>query len=139
MKRVILAAILLSIGAARASAQVTTSYTPTIYATGTATVVGTPTAIPAAGFVCNQAAPVSTVTVNPNEIVFNDPLNAGKVCIFTDLGAGPLATLPFGAASYEATLVATNSAGSSVESARALPFTHPGQVPSVLTGLRVIR
>lgn len=130
-------ALILALASA-AHAQTVTSYTLTIYAAGTSTLIGTPTAIPAASFVCNQPMPTG-VTVNPNKVVFVDPGNAGQACIYTDAGAGPLSTLPFGGASYEATVSATNSVGSSAESARALPFTHPGALPSVPTGVKVIR
>lgn len=128
----------LALVAVRAEAQAVTTYTVTIYAAGTNTVIGTPSVIPAASFVCNQPSPAG-VTVNPNKVLFADPVNAGQVCLYTDPGTGPLGSLPLGAAQYEATVIATNNVGSSAESARALPFTHPGAVPAVLTGVRVIR
>ena len=129
--------ILVLLLAAPVEAQVTTSYTLTIYAAGTPTVISSAT-IPAASFVCNQA-PVSGVVVNPNKVLFLDPLNAGQDCVYADPGTGPLAALPFSAAGYEATVYATNSAGSSAESGRSLPFTHPGVAPFVVTGVKVIR
>ncbi len=122
------------------SAQSPTSYTLTIYAAGTTTVIGTPTVMAASAFVCNQATVVGTGTVNPNVIEFADPdpTHVNMACVYSDPGTGPLSVLPFGAASYEATAIATNSLGSSVESARALPFTRPGLLPAVLTFLKII-
>lgn len=90
----------------------------------------------AANVVCNQA-PISGSTVNPDKVVFDDPINAGKVCVWTDPGTGPLFAVPFGG-SYEATLTATNSTGTSPESTRS-PFTRPGFAPGVPTGLKTIR
>ncbi len=78
--------------------------------------------------------------MNPNVAEFDDPSNPGRVCIYIDNGTGPLGTLPFGVTSYDAGVLATNSLGSSSsESLRSVSFTHPGQLPAVLTGLRIIR
>ena len=47
--------------------------------------------LPNASVTCNQAAPTGTVTTrNPNKVVFDDPANSGKVCVYTDPGDGPL-------------------------------------------------
>jgi hypothetical protein len=123
---------------ALAQAQAITSYTLTIYSAGTATVIGTPTVLPITAFSCNQPQPTVTPPTNPTRVVLNDPVNAGMACIYQDPGTGPLSALPFGAAAYEGTLKATNSAATSGESARSLPFTHPGVAPPVPTGVRVV-
>lgn len=105
-----------------------------IYNTGAPSPLST-TDLLAANVVCNQVDPGGTA-VNPNKVVFDDVSNAGKVCIWTDPGTGPLSTVPIGG-SYEATLAAVNVGGSSAESAR-VPFTRPGP-PSVPTGVRLRR
>jgi hypothetical protein len=129
--------IALLLTAAPARAQVITSYTLTIYQAGTNTVVGIPTVIPVAALACNQPQPAAAPAVNPTRMAFNDPANAGQACIYTDPGTGPLLTLPFGAASYEGGLKATNSAATSAET-RSAPFTHPGVAPAAPTGLRFV-
>lgn len=138
MKRnVLFVLVSLLLAAVPALAQPPTSYTLVVN-TG-ATVVST-TVITAANFTCNQAPPTTTTTVNPNKIWFTDPNNVGQACVFTDNGTtGPLSSLPFGAAIYTATLVATNSAGSSPVSAPSNSFTHPGAVLSAPMGLTVGR
>lgn len=130
---------ILSVGlAAQASAQPVLSYTLRVFNQGAATPLST-TTIPVASFTCNAVPPVTTNTANPNKIVFDDPVAVGKVCLFTDLGTGPLVSLPFGTGIYVATLVAVNSAGSSAESAPSPVFTQPGTTAAVPTGLKLYR
>lgn len=119
------------------AAQTITSYPLRIYNVGATSPLST-TDLLAANVVCNQTAPSSTSPVNPMRAIWDDPDNAGKVCIWTDPGTGPLASLPFGATSYEATLAATNAAGTSPESNRA-PFSRPGVIPVARTGLKLAR
>ncbi len=121
------------------AAQSITSYTLTLYQSGTQTLVGTPTVIPVAAVICNQTPPTATSTVNPDKVVFTDTVNVGKACIYLDPGTGPLKTLPFGPSAYEGTLKATNSAATSAESARSLPFTHPGTAPPVPINVQVVQ
>jgi hypothetical protein len=118
-------------------AQPPTQYTLRIYLAGATSPLSAPTVIPAASVTCNQAPPTSTITTNPTRAVFDDPDIAGRVCIWTDTGTGPLFSVPFGG-TYEATLSVSNLAGESPESTRA-PFTRPGTVRTAPAGLRVIR
>lgn len=99
----------------------------------------TTTSIPVSSFTCNQAAPATTNTANPNKILFTDPDNVGKVCIFVDSGTGPLVSLPFGTGVYTATIAVVNSAGPSPDSLLSNSFTQPGTVGNAPTGLRVYR
>jgi hypothetical protein len=122
-------------------AQTPTSGTFTVYVTTAPTVpVGTPAVIPVGvgGFVCNQPA-VTGVTVNPNKIEVDDPVNVGQVCLYTDTGAGALSSLPFTSPTtqYQGTVKWTFADGTVTgESLPSLPFTHLRPVP---TGVRVIR
>ena len=137
MKKTVLIACFTIISSTVAQAQVTTSYQLTIF--NGATIVST-TQIPAASFLCNQPTPTPPVgTVpNPRHAYFNDPINAGMVCIFTDNGTtGPLSSLPFGATTYTPELEAINAAGSSPESAASNLFTDPGLAPNAPTGVKV--
>ena len=86
--------------------------------------------------VCNQIAPTTTTTVNPTRAVWDDVANVGKVCIWTDPGTGPLFSTPL-PGSYEATLAATNAAGTSADSARS-PFQRFA-VAAVPLNLKVVR
>lgn len=125
--------------AARVTAQPALSYTLKIFNQGAPAPISA-TTIPIASFTCNAVAPVTTNTANPNKIVFDDPANAGKVCLFTDaLPTGPLLGLPFGSGIYVASLVVNNSAGASPDSALSPTFTQPGTILPVPTGLRVYR
>jgi hypothetical protein len=117
------------------SAQPITTYTLKTYNVGAPSPIQTFT-FQASAVVCNQANPAIGVTANPTKVVWDDTVNAGKACIWTDPGTGPLFSVPFGG-QYEGTLSQTNSAGTSVESARA-PFTRPGTVPAPIVGLRFI-
>jgi hypothetical protein len=121
-----------------ASAQAVDKWTLRIYLTGAASPLSAPTDLLAASVLCNQPSPVVGVPVNPTRVVFDDPVNVGKVCIWTDPGTGPLLSLPFGVGGYEGTLTATaDGLPPSLESVRA-PFTRPGLTPGVPTGLRFV-
>ena len=132
-------AILLQFHTVPLSAQTVTSYTLKIFNQGAPAPLTT-TVLPATNFVCNQPQPASTTnTANPTTIAFNDPLNAGQACLYVDPGTGPLFSLPFGTGTYTATVAATNSVGTSADSAVSNPFTRPGVVAAVPTAVRVYR
>lgn len=124
-----------SLIAAPVGAQTIDTYTLRTYAVGASSPLQT-FAFVATSVVCNQTAPTSTSTVNPNKAFWDDPANTGKVCIWTDTGSGPLFSAPVGG-SYEASITASNAAGESPESGRA-PFSRLG-VPAGRTGLRVVK
>jgi hypothetical protein len=84
--------------------------------------------------VCNQTPPATINTVNPTRVIWDDPANVGKVCVYAVPTGGTLPSLPVG--TYEGTLTAFNSIGQA-ESARA-PFSRLSG-PAAPTGLRVIR
>lgn len=135
---VVLVALVCSV-AAPAGAQPPLSYALEISNQGATTPLST-TPIPAASFTCNQTAPASTVTANPNKVLFTDPDNVGKVCLFTDQSpTGPLLSLPFGTGTYTATIAIVNSAGTGPKSLASPTFTQPGSVGNAPTGLRVYR
>lgn len=121
-----------------ATAQTTdppTSYTLRIYVTGQPAALSTAT-IQATAVACNQAAPAPTVppALNPTRWIWDDPVTAGRVCIYSD------ATRFNGLAdgSYEGTAQALNAAGSSAETAR-IPFTRRRPtLPGVPTNPRII-
>ena len=117
------------------SAQAITAWTLRIFNTGAPVALST-TSLLAANVVCNQAPPPAGSAVNPSRVVFDDAITLGRVCIWTDPGAGPLFSVPFGGA-FEASLTATNIAGTSAESARA-SFTRPGLAPGVPMGVRLV-
>lgn len=86
---------------------------------------------------CNQAAPAGTETVNPSLVVWDDPANAGRVCVHdTGTGSGPLFALPIGA--YSATLRAGNAAGYSVPSSPA-PFSRLAPPSAAPANVRLVR
>lgn len=134
MRKWILLLVVLLV-AAPAAAQAPINWTLRTYLAGAGAPVVAPAVLLVANVVCNQAAPPVTPAINPTKAIWDDSANVGKVCIWTDPGTGPLASVPFGG-NYDATLTVTNSAGTSPESARA-PFTHPGLVLPVPTGLKV--
>ena len=86
--------------------------------------------------ICNQVASTATTTVNPTRAVWDDVANVGKVCIWTDAGTGPLFSTPL-PGSYEATLAATNAAGTSADSTRS-PFSRLA-VAAVPLNLKIVR
>ncbi len=114
-------------------AQPVTKWTIRVYNQGAAQPISPPTDLLAANVICGLDPSALTPSPNPLKAAWNDVANAGKVCMWADPGTGPLLSTPFGG-NYEATLTATNTAGTSAESARA-PFTHPGTVPPVPAGL----
>jgi hypothetical protein len=115
-------AVLVVLGCAwPASAQTVDSYLAKYFLPGAQLPIQTETFL-ATSTLCNQANPPSLNTVNPVKLVWDDPANAGKVCIFTDAANGPLHSLPI-PGTYEGTLVAVNNvSGPSGDSNRA-PFT----------------
>lgn len=116
-----------------ASAQQIDSYVLRSYAVGAPTPTSTFTFLSSA-VTCNLPQPSGTLSnVNPTRVIWNDPNITGRACIWTDPGSGPLFALPIG--NYEATLTATNSVGTSAETAR-VPFSKQS-VPAVVTGLRL--
>ena len=133
MKTIFLVAVccLVSV-AASAQTGTPTSYTLKTYQAGTATVALAPLTVSVAQLACNQDAPSTTSTENPTRWSWADPVNAGKVCIYTDTR---LATLADGA--YEGTASAANADGSSAETAR-VPFTRRRpNPPAAPGGLRI--
>lgn len=139
MKSVCLCVCLIGM-ASVASAQVPTSYTLKVFNQGAPQPIAT-SALPTSAFVCNQTAPDTTNTANPNKVLFNDPdpANPGKVCIFIDGGSGPLLSLPFGSGIYVATIAAVNTAGPSPDSALSNLFSRPGATAVAPVGLKVYR
>ncbi len=123
--------------ASTASAQSITKWTARVYNVGAALPLSAPVDfIVGQGVACGvDPATVTATPTNPLKAVWDDPGAAGKVCVYTDPGTGPLLSTPFGG-SFEATLTATNSAGTSPETAR-VPFTHPGLPPGAPTGLKL--
>lgn len=115
-----------------AGAQAITSWPLKVYVAGFPIPLST-TVLTVPGVQCNQPLPPPGVPVNPNTVIWTDPTNVGKACMWTDSGLGPLFIVAFGG-SYEATLAATNIAGTSPDSAR-VSFTRPGVAPSAPTGL----
>lgn len=135
MKRVLFCLVVLLV-AASAHAQPITKWTLRVYNAGASTPLSAPADLLAANVACNvDPATVVATSANPLRAAFDDPATAGKACVWTDPGTGPLQSTPFGG-NFEATLTATNSAGTSAESARA-PFTHPGVAPPVPTGVKL--
>jgi hypothetical protein len=118
------------------AAQNPDSYTIRIYVAGAPTPVRT-TTITAAQVVCNLVPPTVTIPVtNPSKIDWTDLVNAGRVCLWTDPGTGPLLTPGLASGNYEATLTATNTAGTSAESSPRSPFVVVA-MPAVPTAVRV--
>jgi hypothetical protein len=130
MRTVLIAGFLSLVCTVSAQAQtgVPSNWDLKIYQQGTGTVLSNIN-VQAPTVVCNQTPPTTTSTENPDRWVWNDPQNAGKVCIFLD--ATRLQNLPDG--SYDGAATARNADGTSAESARA-PFTrrrpNPPAAPS---------
>lgn len=118
-------------------AQPITKWTLRTYNVGAPLPVAGPTDLLAANVACNVDPATITPSPNPSKAAWDDPANAGKSCVWTDPGTGPLLSTPFGG-NYEATLTASNVTGTSAESAR-VPFTHPGTIPGAPTGLKAGR
>lgn len=117
-----------------AEAQSIDSYRIQYYAPGAAAPMQNET-FTAAAAQCNQAPISSADTINPSRVSWADPNAAGRTCLYVPPTGATLFSLPVG--SYEATLVAINSLGSSGESNRA-PFSRAA-VPSAPVGFRLIR
>lgn len=135
-RRLILSLLVLLLLPIALTAQAPSSYIIGYYQPGAPQPIQTFT-FQASAVMCNQPSPAvgtPSVSVNPTKAVWNDPDNAGKVCLWTDPGTGPLFTAPI-PGTYEATLKAVNAAGTGPESNRA-PFSRLG-LPAVLTGFRV--
>lgn len=110
-----------------------------VYVQGATTPIQTPTVMAITNFVCNTTKPTdpTSVQVNPTKIYFDDIVNTGKVCLYTDPGTGVLFSVPFGTQVYEARVSATNSGGTSPDSLVSNSFSHPGAPPTAPTGLKV--
>lgn len=108
------------------------SYELRIYAPGASTPLKV-VSVAAKDVASNLARPTDSsgfVTVNPRAAVWDDPVNAGKVC---QMNMAVVADLP--PAAYEATVVEVSASGRSPESAPRSPFTLEPP-PAALTGLR---
>lgn len=114
-------------------AQSITKWTLRVYNVGAAAPLTPPADLLPANVICGLDPAAIVPSPNPLKAAWNDVANVGKVCLWADPGTGPLLSTPFGG-SFEATLTASNTAGTSAESAR-VPFLHPGVVPNVPTGL----
>ena len=81
-----------------------------------------------------------SIPVAVTQVGVSGTSSAVQVCIYgPDPPTGPLNSLPFGAAQYTGTILATNSSGNSDPSVSSLPFTHPGSRPPARTGVKVVR
>lgn len=137
--KTILLALIVSACASTAHAQPITKWTQRVYVAGAAQPLSAPLdLIVGQNTTCNvDPATLSTQSTNPLGIAWDDPANPGKSCVYRDPGTGPLLSTPFGG-SFEVTLTASNSAGTTTESPR-VPFSHPGAVPNATTGLRPVK
>lgn len=131
--------VLASMMATSASAQPITKWTARVYNVGAAQPISGPVdMVLGAGVTCNvDPSTLAVAPTNPAKLAWNDVASPGKACVFVDPGNGILLSTPFGG-SYEATLTASNAAGTSPESNRA-PFQHPGAVPPAPTGLTAVK
>ena len=87
---------------------------------------------------CNLTPLTGTLnTVNPNRIIWDDPANTGRICMWTPPTSPTsiLVSLPNG--SYEGTVTVTDAAGTSPASNRA-PFSR-APVPAARTGVKLYR
>lgn len=140
MKQIVLA-LGFTLVAGVAAAQSPTSYTIKISNQG-APAPFTTAILPIASLTCGvtpKIPPIPTTAVNPVKFVIDDPADVTKDCVYADPGNGPILALPFGPQVYTATLVANYPAGSSADSGVSNPFSHPGVVGPVPTGLRISR
>jgi len=126
------------LASSQAEAQAVTDYRLSIYAQGGAAPITT-FAFPASQAVCGQArAAVSGTQANPTQIRWDDPAAPALDCVRVETAGGPLFALPFsGTLTYESTLAATNTAGTSPESARSNLFTRPGSSPAAPVNVRL--
>lgn len=139
--RSLLVALSLSLSllaSSQAEAQAVADYRLSIYNVGAAAPITTFT-FPAAQAVCGQARIVVTGTqANPTQIRWDDPAAPTLDCVRVETAGGPLFALPFSATlTYDSTLAATNTAGTSPESARSNSFTRPGASPAAPVNVRL--
>jgi len=134
--RIVLAALVVLLASVVSSQAQATGYDLQIYAVG-APAPQTVSPLSLADIVCNLAPPAGTSTVNPTRVLWDDPANVGKVCIWTPsvVAGSPLVVLPNG--SYEGTVTVTDAAGTSAPSNRA-PFSK-APVPAARTGVKLYR
>lgn len=137
MKHLVIVLLVLLLSAAL-TAQQPDGYTFRVYTSGSAVPLTTYN-FAAGTTLCNQPVSTSTVTVNPTQIRWTDINNVGRECVWIDSGTGPLFALPV-PGTYDGTLQASNTAGSSSESARA-PFARSVVLvpPVVPSNVRVLR
>ena len=135
--KVLLALGALVLVASTASAQSIDKWQLRIYLAGAAVPISS-TDLLVANVACGLPAPLTGSTINPNKVGWDNVAPGSGFCRWDDPGTGVLNSLPFGAASYDATLVAVNGTLVSAESAKAT-FTRPGVTPAAPTGLRVVR
>jgi len=135
MRRILVGVVLAVVLSGRLEAQSLVSVTLDIFYIGASspfmstTFVYTSTA-------CNQPAPTTTGTViNPTRVIFDDPVNIGRFCVFaqpTFLGAVPIP------GSYTATVTVTDDLGRvSGRSAASPPFQRLAPLAAP-TGLKLI-
>lgn len=114
-----------------ASAQTIAGQILRVYAEGSITPFSDTTIT---GQVCNldpSLEPPAVEVQNPREVWWPDPVNANRVCRWTDTGAGPLLALPVGGQRYTATVRFVNPDGQSgPESPRSNPFWKPHPLPA---------
>ena len=127
----LLVALCVTLTPTGASAQAVESYQLRHYAVGATEPVQTD-AFAAAAASCDQPDHGPASTVNPTRVIFADPNNAGRFCIYQFATGSPLFSLPVG--NYEGALVAINQGGASGESPRA-PFSRLS-APPVPTAFR---
>lgn len=108
----------------------TIDYNLRIYAPGASAPISV-NPIAGATVLCNQAAPTTTSTTNPNKAIFDDPSNAGRVCIYTDDGSGPLLAKPVGFVDLEGTMTMRQGTKETAESNRAPFDKRPGAPANV--------
>jgi hypothetical protein len=105
-----------------------------IYAAGARTPLGQPTLVPGGSVVCDREEPPDLTRLNPTTVVWDDPARVGRVCVYSDPGTGPLASVPSGVSALELTVTQTRGGVESNESNRA-PFSkataREGSVPAV--------
>lgn len=134
---IVLALLTLIVWPSIAHAQ--TKWTLRVYTVGGSTPVIAPVDLPSANVGCGQNMPPAGSTINVEQVVFDDPTIAGKVCIWADpTSSHVLATIPESNDPYEATLTASSATMASLESARSAPFTM-NSAPPVPTGVRLRR
>ena len=134
MKKLFFALLLSIVSANIASAQTPiTSYNVKFYQPSTTTIVATFT-IQAINVQCNQTIQLIVDNVNPTKIGWDDPVNTGKFCVYTDSGDGFLGA-PNPSGNMELTVTAISGTIAGPESDR-VPFTK-GLAPKKLTNVKV--